>query len=325
MTKPATTRVVLVAASLMSVSAVPHAQEWPTKLIRMIIPNPPGGIADSVGRLSAAWLADKLGQPVVVENRAGASGAIASEYVAKAPPDGYTLYFATMAQMAIVPAMRKTNYDPIRDFAPIARIGSAVHVLGVNDTVPAKTLGELVQMAKQRPGVLAYAAAGSGSATHLAMVKLINAAGIDMLQVNYVGGGPAQAGLLGGQVAAYFGNMAELLPLVRAGKIRALAVGSDQRKSTLPDVPTVAESGYPGFTAELWVSVVAPAATPGWIIERVAAQTAAGSRDPGFIARLEALGVDPTPAHTPADFARFIAAEVASWAKVVKAANIKSE
>ena len=315
----------VVAAALASVCTALQAQEWPAKPIRMVIPNPPGGIADSVGRLSAAWLTEKLGQPVVVENRAGASGAIASEYVAKAPPDGYTLYFATMAQLAIVPAMRKTNYDPIRDFAPVARIASAVHVLGVNDTVPAKTLTEFVQIAKQRPGALAYAAAGSGSATHLAMVKFLGATGIDMLLVNYVGGGPAQAGLLGGQVAAYFGNMAELLPLARAGKIRALAVGSEKRKSALPDVPTVAESGYPGFTAELWVSIVAPAATPAPIVQRIAAQAAAGSRDPAFSARLEALGVDPTPAHSPAEFARFIAAEVESWAKVVKAANIKSE
>ena len=308
------------AASLCAVVA--HAQQWPNKPIRMIVPNPPGGIADVVARVTSAWLTERLGQSVVVENRAGASGAIAAEYVAKAAADGYTLFFATLAQMAIVPAMRKTPYDPIKDFMPVSMVASAVHVLGVNDSMPAKTLQEFVQLAKARPGKMPYATAGIGSATHLAMAKFIDRAAIELLQVDYTGGGPAQAGLLGGQVWAYFGNTAELLQLVQAGKIRELAVASTERLPALPNVPTVSESGYPGFRAELWVGVVAPAATPAAIVDNVAAALAAGARDPAMIARMRTLSVDPSPANSPAEFTRFVGEEIKTWGELIRAAKL---
>ncbi len=299
-----------------------QAQQWPTKPIRMIVPNPPGGIADVVARVTSAWLTEGLGQTVLVENRAGASGAIAAEYVAKAVPDGYTLFFATMAQMAIVPAMRKTPYDPINDFAPVSMVASAVHILGVNNSSPAKTLQEFVQQAKANPGKVSYATAGVGSATHLAMAKFIDRAAIELLQIDYNGGGPAQVGLLGGQVSAYFGNTAELLQLAQVGKIRALAVASSQRLPALPNVPTVSESGYPGFRAELWVAVIAPAATPTAIINSVAAALAAGARDPAMIARLRRLNVDPSPVNSPAEFTAFLGGEIRSWGELIRGAKL---
>lgn len=312
--------IVIVCAFAFSGAVLP--QQWPTKPVRLIVPNPPGGIADSAARVTSTWLSGQLGQSVVVENRAGASGAIASEYVVKSAPDGYTLFFATMAQIAIVPAMRKTAYDPVKDFVPIGLVGSAVHVLAVNNTVSAKTLQEFVQSVKAQPGRIPYATAGIGSATHLAMAKFISRSGLDMLRIDYTGGGPAQAGLLGGQVAAYFGNTSELVPLVSAGKLRALAVASAARLPSLPGVPTVAESGYPGFRAELWVGIVGPTGMPDVVIDRVAAELAAAAGDKQFVERLRTISVDAAPRGTPAEFARFIDEEIRNWGELIRTAKI---
>ena len=301
-----------------------HAQSWPQKPVKVIVPFPPGGVTDAVARLTADWLAQRLGQPVVPENRPGASGAIAAELVARAEPDGYTLLSAAAPQLAIVPHVQKIGYDAVRDFAPISIVGTNPFALGCNEKLPVKSLRDLVDYAKARPGQLSYASPGSGSVGHLTMELFLARAGLKMEAVLYKGGGPAVADMVAGHVPCYFGNLSELIPHAGSGRVRIVATSGAQRAPQLPDVPTVAEQGYPGFRTLTWNGYVAPANTPRAVVDRLAREIGAACKDAAFAARLDKIGVDPV-CGTPAEFSRAIAEDLAIWKEAVQAAGIKPQ
>jgi tripartite-type tricarboxylate transporter receptor subunit TctC len=292
--------------------------------VKVIVPFPPGGVTDSLARITADWLTQRLGQPVIAENRPGASGAIAAELVARAEPDGYTLFSAATPQLAIVPHVQKINYDPVKDFAPISIVGTNPFALGCNRKIAAADLKELVDYARVHPGELSYASPGSGSVGHLTMELFLARAGLKMEAVLYKGGGPAIADVVAGHVPCYFGNLNEILPHAGGGKINVLAVSGETRVPQLPQVATVAEQGYPGFRTVTWNGYVAPAATPRSIVERVAREIAAGCRDASFAGRLEKIGVDPV-CGTPAEFERAVREDLALWKEAVQAAGIKPQ
>ena len=299
-----------------------HAQHWPQKAVRVIVPFPPGGVTDAITRITVDWLGQRLGQPVIAENKPGASGAIAAEYVARAAPDGYTLFMAASPQLAIVPHVQKIPYDPIKDFSPVSIVGASTFGLGVNDRLPARSLAEFVDYVRARPGQLNFASPGAGTVGHLTMALFLARAGLKMEAVLYKGGGPAMVDVLSGQVPVYFGNLNELLPHLGSGRIRVLAVSGEKRATQLPDVPTVAEQGYAGFRTDTWNGVVAPAGTPTEIVERIAREIAAGCQDAGFVARLDKIGVDAV-CSSPAQFARAIRQDIDLWKEAVRAAGIR--
>jgi tripartite-type tricarboxylate transporter receptor subunit TctC len=301
-----------------------HAQSWPQKPIKVIVPFPPGGVTDAIARITADWLTQRLGQAVVPENRPGASGAIAAEVVARAEADGYTLLSAAAPQLAVVPHVQKINYDPVKDFAPISIVGANSFVLGCNEKVPAKTLKDLLDYARAHPGELSFASPGQGSVGHLSMALLLARAGVKMEPVLYKGGGPAVVDMVAGHVPCYFGNLNELLPHVGSGRVRLLATSGAQREAALPNVPTVAEQGYPGFRTATWNGYVAPAGTPRAVIEQLAREIGAACKDAAFAARLNKIGVDPV-CGTPAEFSRAIAEDLALWKEAVQAAGIKPQ
>jgi len=301
-----------------------HAQSWPQKPVKVIVPFPPGGVTDAIARITADWLTQRLGQTVVPENRPGASGALAAELVARAEPDGYTLFSAATPQLAVVPYVQKINYDPVKDFAPISIVGTNAFALGCNDKTPVRTLTELVDYAKARPGQLNFASPGSGSVGHLTMALFLARASLKMEPVIYKGGGPAMVDVVAGHVNCYFGNYNELIPHAGAGgKMRLLATSGDKRARQLPDVPTVAEQGFPGFRTETWNGYVAPAGTPRDIVERIAREIALGCKDAAFVARLDKIGVD-AKCSTPAQFEAAIRDDLRLWKDAVAAAGIKA-
>ncbi len=319
-------RFCLVLAELlpMGLSAGAIAQTWPAKPLRIIVPFAAGGNTDSIARTAAERLSQSLGQPVIVDNKPGANGAIAAELVARAAPDGYTLLMAPMPLVAVLPVVTKTPYDPLKDFAPISNIGSNPFVLGVHAGVPARNVREFVEHARANPGKLNYASGGSGSVSHLSAALFVKRAGLDMTHVSYKGGAPAVADLLGGQVQMYFGNLSELAPHAQTGRVRIIGVSSEKRAVQLPDVPTIAESGYPGFRTLTWNGLVAPASTPAAVIARIAQEAAAICANPAAAQRLTQLGVDAL-CSTPAEFAETMRSDILIWAEAVKAANLKIE
>jgi tripartite-type tricarboxylate transporter receptor subunit TctC len=308
----------LIGTLLLSANAL--AQQWPQKPVKVIVPFPPGGVTDSLARITADWLTPRLGQPVVAENRPGASGAIAAELVARADADGYTLFSAATPQLAIVPHVQKVSYDPLKDFAPISIVGTNPFALGCNEKLPVKTLAELVSYAKQRPGQLSFASPGAGSVGHLTMALFLARAGLKMEAVLYKGGGPAMADMVAGHVPCYFGNLNEIIPHAGSGRIRVLAVSGERRAPQLPQVPTVAEQGYPGFRTLTWNGYVAPGATPRDIVERIAREIAAGCKDAAFVERLNKIGVDAV-CSTPAEFSQAVREDLATWKEAVQAAK----
>ena len=302
-----------------------YAQSWPQKPIRVIVPFPPGGVTDAIARITAEWLTPRLGQAVVPDNRPGASGAIAAELAARAEPDGYTLFSAASPQLAVVPHVQKINYDPIKDFAPISIVGTNAFALGCNsEKTPAKTLAEFVDYVKARPGQLNYGSPGSGSIGHLTMALFLARAGLKMEAVLYKGGGPAMTDVVAGHVNCYFGNYNEILPHATSGRVRVLATSGVKRARQLPDVPTVAEQGYPGFRTETWNGYVAPAGTPREIVDRIAREIATGCKDAAFTARLDKIGVEPV-CSTPADFAQAVREDLRTWKDAVQAAGLKPQ
>jgi tripartite-type tricarboxylate transporter receptor subunit TctC len=313
---------VLLLASVWT-SASP-AQSWPQKPVKVVVPFPPGGVTDSLARITADWLTQRLGQPVIAENRPGASGAIAAELVARADADGYTLFSAATPQLAVVPHVQKINYDPVKDFAPISIVGTNPFALGCNRKIAATDLKQLVDYARAHPGELSYASPGSGTLGHLTMELFLARAGLRIEAVLYKGGGPAIADVVAGHVPCYFGNLNEILPHAGGGKINVLAVSGQARAPQLPQVPTVAEQGYPGFRTVTWNGYVAPAATPRSIVERVAREIAAGCKDAAFAARLEKIGVDPV-CSTPSTFIQAIKEDLMVWKEAVQAAGIKPQ
>jgi tripartite-type tricarboxylate transporter receptor subunit TctC len=300
-----------------------HAQ-WPQKPVRVIVPFPPGGVTDSIARITAEWLTQRLGQPVVAENRPGASGAIAADLVARSEPDGYTLLSAATPQLAIVPHVQKINYDPIRDFAPISIVGTNPFALGCNQKVPGSSLKEFVDHVRTRPGELSYASPGSGSVGHLSMALFLARAGLKMEPVLYKGGGPAMADVIAGHVPCYFGNLNEILPHAGTGKLKVFAVSGEKRAPQLPQVPTVAEQGYPGFRTVTWNGYIAPAGTPKDVIERISREIAAGCKDTAFAGRLSKIGVDAV-CSSPAEFEKAVREDLAVWKEAVQAAGMKPQ
>ena len=285
------------------------------------MPFAPGGNSDGMGRLIAQHISESFGQQVVVDNRPGGMGVVAAEAVARAPADGYTLFWCALPHLAIVPAMTKVNYDPVKDFAPISDVGTNPFVLVVNPSLRVTTLKEFVDYVRSQPDRLAYASGGTGTLTHLSMVLLMKRADLEMIHVPYKGGGPAMADVIAGQVKAYFANLSEAIPQARAGTVRAIAVSSTARAMQLPDIPTVGESGYPGFRTITWNGLLAPAGTPDEIVDKLAHEVSKAVKDPAVIERLAGYGVDPV-GDTPAQFAATIAADIPLWAEAVKIAAV---
>ena len=301
------------------------AQTYPAKPIVLVVPFAPGGTSELISRLVAQKLTERLGQQVVVENRPGAAGNIAMEHVARAAPDGYTLILGHIGTLAVNPAMfAKLPYDPVRDFAPVSLMVAVPNIVAVNPAVPAKNLQELLELARAKPGSINYGSAGNGSAGHLAMEYLKRIARVDMVHVPYKGTGPMLTDLLAGQTQATFTGSSPLLPHIKSGKLRALAVGSAKRIPSLPDVPTVAESGFAGFETAQWYGIIAPAKTPPAILQKLSTEIAQVLKLPDVTARLSGDGTVMIGS-SPKEFAGYIDAEMKRWGEVVKAANIKAE
>jgi tripartite-type tricarboxylate transporter receptor subunit TctC len=314
----------LMAALLLGTSLISHAQsEYPNKPIRLIIGFPAGGSTDIVGRVVAQKLGERLGQTIVVENRGGAGGTIGSDAAAKAAPDGYTLTLGTTSTMAVAPgAYSKLDYDPIKSFSPISLVAVTPYLLVVNPQVPAKSLAELVALVKSQPGKLNYASAGNGSTTQLATEMLNDVTGMKMTHIPYKGNAAADLAILSNQVEVLFGSMPALLQHAKSNKLRALAVGSATRSSALPEIPTVAELGYPGFEAALWLGVLAPAGTPKPIIDKLNKELVAIAATPDFKAAMDRNGADAT-SNTPEQFASLIQNEVGKYGSITKRLGIK--
>jgi tripartite-type tricarboxylate transporter receptor subunit TctC len=314
----------LMAAVLVSSPLVANAQsDYPNKPIRLIVAFPAGGSTDIVGRIVAQKLSERLGQAIVVENRGGAGGTIGTDAAAKAAPDGYTLTLGTTSTMAVAPgAYSKLGYDSVKSFSPISLVAVTPYLLVVNPEIPAKSLAELVTLAKSQPGKLNFASAGNGSTTQLAMEMLNDVTGMKMTHVPYKGNAEADLAILSNQVQVLFGSMPALLQHAKQNKLRALAVGTAKRSPALPDVPTVAELGYPGFEAALWLGVLAPAGTPKPIIDRLNKELVAIAATPDFKAAMDKNGADAT-SNSPEQFAGLIQNEVSKYGAITKKLGIK--
>ena len=311
--------------AVLAASGQAGAQGYPTRPVTLVVGFVPGGGFDLVARTIAEPLAALLGQPVLVENRPGAGGAVAAAYVAKANPDGYTLYVGTIGSLAVAPHLNaKLPYDPLSDFAPISLAVLFANVLVVHPSVPARTLAEYVKEANSRPGGMPYGTSGVGSAGHLAgeLFKLMAKA--NLVHVPYKGGSPAMTDLLGGQVSSVFASAATAVPQVRSGKIRALATTGPKRSVSFPDVPTITELGYSGYEATNWGGLVAPAKTPKDVIARLNREFVKTLNAPAVREKLLSRGEEPTPT-TPEEFGRFMERELATWGRVVKEAEIEAE
>jgi tripartite-type tricarboxylate transporter receptor subunit TctC len=313
------------AALCLAIAPAVFAQTWPAKPMRLMVPFPPGGSTDIVARIVAQKLSERLGQSIVIENRGGAGGTLGTAVVAKAAPDGYTLTVASTSTHVVAPSVyTKLDYDPVKDFAPVSLMAVSPYLLVVTPSLPAKTLQELVALAKKQPGKLNYASAGVGSTTHLAMEMLKSVSGTYMLHIPYNGNGPAGTAVIGGQVEVLFGSLPALLPHAKSGRARALAVGTPKRSPSLPDVPTVAESGYPGFDASLWLAIMAPAGTPQPILERLNREIVALIGATETREALDKAGAEPLTS-TPAELAAMIRDGVPKYATIVKTAGVKPE
>ncbi len=298
---------------------------YPVKTVRMVIGFPPGGGTDIIGRIVAQKLGESLGQQVIVDNRGGASGQLAAELVARAPPDGYTIMMAHIAALSILPSLvAKLPYDPLKDFAPVTLAAIGPNLLVVHPSVPVKTVKELVALAKSRPGQLTYASPGSGTVQHLAGELFKLQARVDMLHVPYKGSGQSIVDLVAGQVHMNFDAVPPVINHVRNGKLRAIAVTSAKRFSLLPDIPTINESGVEGFDMSTWWGLVVPVATSRDIVTRLNADTVRLLRQTDVRERIAGVGAEPV-GNTPEEFAAFIRAETEIYARIVKTAGIKAE
>ena len=311
-------------AGMLSLASIDctHAQSFPNRPIRFIAPYVPGGGVDFVARTIAQKLPEFIGQQVVVENRPGGGTNIGSELVARAAPDGYTLLLGGVPNTVNVSLFRKLPYDVIRDFAPVVQTTTAPNILAVHPSIPAKSVKELIALAKSRPGELTFASAGIGSSNHLSGEMFRITARIDIVHVPYKGGGAAVIDLISGQVSMYFGTTPSTVPHVRAGKLRGLAVTTAKRSQATPDVPTIAEAGLPTFEQSAWHGLFAPAATPQPVIARLNGDVVRVLRSPDVVKRLAAQGVDVI-GNTPAEFAAFIRQDIEKYAKLVKVAGIR--
>ena len=301
----------------MLAAGLAHAQAYPVKPIRVVVPYPPGGGTDIVMRAIGPKVSERLGQPVIVDNRGGATGAIGAEMVAHAAPDGYTLLAHTSAGLTIVPNLqKKLAFDPVRDFAPITLATSSPYMLVVNPKLPAASVAELIALAKARPGELNYASSGNGSATHLAGLLFCRMAGVSMVHIPYKGSGPAVADLVAGQVLMRFSSIPPSLPHVRSGRLRALAVTGLKRFSLLPDIPAIAET-LPGYDVVSWYAVLAPAGTPAAIVRKLNVEIVAALHASDVKALLETDGSEPVGT-TPERLGEVLRADIARWGPIVR-------
>ena len=308
---------------ILALTTAATAQDYPARSPRLILPFAPGGSVDIVARIVAAKLGDRLGKQVVVENRTGAGGIIATELVAKAHPDGYTLLLVSLAH-AVNPWIYKPNYDPVGAFTFIASLGNGASVLTVHPSVPAHTVRELIAAAKAKPNEYAFAHAGVGSFVHTASALFAMMAGIDVLQVPFRGGGPAMLDVIGGHTHLLMNSYLASVQHIRSGKLRALGVTDTKRTPLLPDVPTIDEAGVPGYQAANWWGIAAPAGTPQPIVDRLHREITAVLESDEVRKRFEADGANIVQM-TPAEFTAFFKVELEKWGKVVKTANIKAE
>ncbi len=300
-----------------------HAQNYPTKTVRLVVPLVAGGPTDLLARLIAQPLSERLGQQVIVDNRPGAGGNIGAEMVAKSPPDGYTLFMGTSGPMSInVGIYPKIGYHPARDFAPIVLAASAPFVVAVHPSLPANNIRQLIALVKSRPGQLNFGAV-PGNAAHLATELFKSAAGLDMVFVPYKGAAPANTDLISGQIQLSFASTPGAMPFVKAGRLKALAISSAKRIPKLPDLPTIAESGVPGYEASVWYGIAAPAKTPPDIVARLYKESAAVLQDRVTLDKMDANDFVPTVMN-PEQFGAFIRSEIEKWGKVVKATGAQA-
>ena len=313
-------------ACVFAAGAVQAQDKYPGKPIRLIVAFPAGGSTDIIARVVAQKLGERLGQQVVVDNRGGAGGTIGTEIAARANPDGYTLTMGTTSTHVIAAGVYdKLKYDPIKDFAPITLVATTPYLLVVNPQVKANNLKEFIALAKSQPGKLNYASAGTGTTTQLAMEMLKSAAGIELVHVPYNGNGPANTATIGGQVQALFGSMPAVLPQAKAGRLRPLAVGTAKRSPALPDVPTVAESGFPGFEASLWLGFFAPAATPKPILDRLYKELVTIAKAPEMKEQFERNGAEPITSASAKELSDLVKTETTKYVKVIRAAGITAQ
>jgi tripartite-type tricarboxylate transporter receptor subunit TctC len=314
---------VKIAAALLALSATAAAQDYPTKPIRLVIPFPPGGSNDVVGRMVALQLGERLGKQVVVDNRGGAGGIIGTEAAAKSAPDGYTLLIISIAH-AVSPWLYKLQYDPIKSFTPVAILASGPNVLVVNPELPVHSVPELIALAKQKPGELNYASAGIGSFQHLGGELFKLTAGVNMVHVPYKGGGPAMTDVLGGYTKIMFSSLVQTSGFVLSGQLRALGTGGSHRSSVLPNVPTIAEAGLTGYEANNWWGVLAPAGTPPAIVEKLHNEIAAVQNSEQTKKQFATEGAEIVQMSS-AEFGAFMVSEMTKWERVVKEGGIKAE
>ena len=297
---------------------------FPSKPVTMVVGFEPGGGTDTVARIVAKFMSDNIGQQVVVENRAGAGGNIAVDYTIKSAPDGYTLVLANVGALTVNPHIMKLAYDPLRDLAPVTMAVVFPNVIVTHPRVPAKTLAEFVKLAKEKPGTITFGSSGVGGAGHLAGALLEEVAGIQLVHVPYKGGGPAMRGLLGGEIDSYFATPVAALPHIKSGKANAIAATGAKRSPELPDIPTVAESGYPGYEALNWYAYLVAAKTPREVVDRLNRELVKVLRMPQAVDLLQKQGVAPEPG-TPEQLAAYMKREYDTWGKVVKKAGVKAE
>jgi tripartite-type tricarboxylate transporter receptor subunit TctC len=313
-------------ATMLLGAANAEAQQtpYPSKPIKIVVPYPPGGFNDTLGRTLAAKFTDAWGQPAIVENKPGGNTLIGSDYVAKSPADGYTLLIVAFP-FAVTPSLIKDMpYDTVKDFAPVILAASSPNLLVVNPLLPVKTVAELIALAKSKPGSLSYASTGNGSSNHISMELFKSLAGVDIVHIPYKGSAPAVTDLLGGQVMLMFDNVPNVLPQVKAGKLRGLASSGNRRTALAPDIPTVAEAGVPGYELTVWFGLVAPAGTPREVIRQLNAEVVRILAMPDVRERFMAQGVEPLGS-TPEEFGEHIKSQMVRWGKVVRDAGVKAE
>jgi tripartite-type tricarboxylate transporter receptor subunit TctC len=317
---------ILFAASVAAAALLPFASRsegFPDRPVKLVVPVPPGGSGDIVGRLLATAVSRELGQPIVIENRAGAAGSVGTAMALKAPPDGYTLVQCSIGSCAINPSLYKNvGYDLFRDMAPVIHLGYSINVLTVNNDSGIRSVKELVEMARRKP--LAYASSGVGASNHLAGEMLKKMAGIDLNHIPYKGSGPAITDLVAGNVPIFFDNEPSILPFIREGRVRALAVTGKTRSANLPNVPTMEELGYHGFVIEPWYAFAAPAATPRPVIQRLNQAFNAALQQPAVRSQMISMGIIPTGG-TPEDLGRQIRSEYTKWADLIKSQGIHAD
>jgi tripartite-type tricarboxylate transporter receptor subunit TctC len=314
----------LFASSTLTLAFTAAAQTYPAKPIRLVVPFAPGGPVDTLARAMSPRLSEALGQQIIIDNRPGAGSIIGTDVVVKAPPDGYTLLI-TSSSIAINPSIYpKMPFDATRDLAPISQLSTSSLIVVVHPSVPARSVKELIALAKARKGELVYASSGTGSAPHLSVELFSSMTGTRMVHVPHKGAAPATIDLLAGHVALMFNNLISAVPNVQAGKLRALAVTGAARTPALPDLPTIAEAGVPGYEASTWYAMFAPAATPAPVLERLQRDVAATAKSPDVRKTLSAVGIDPVGG-TPAELAKYLRSELVKWGKVAKASGAKAD